>query len=195
MLIDDFAKLNRSSRNSIFIALTAIGLVAIYNWLVVPHTNYLFAAQRYNSITDDISKKSQIVSNAIEIGNKKLEELQAEFVRFDDVLFTADEAKSFISDLQAISEQSGCTIASLVNESGSARKQSGDTSSDIVTNNLMLSVVGAYNDIIRLVEKLQSYKHKIWIDSLEMELIEDDAPKLKCDLTVTLYVTVNKELI
>ena len=47
MIIGNFAKLNRSTRDSVFAALIVIAAIAMYNWIVAPHVDYLFAAQQY----------------------------------------------------------------------------------------------------------------------------------------------------
>ena len=61
MLTDNLAKLNRSSRNSIFAALIVIAGVAMYNWIVSPHVTYLYAAQKYDSAMDKIVEKNKAI--------------------------------------------------------------------------------------------------------------------------------------
>ena len=195
MLIDNLAKLNRSSRNAVSAALIIIAAIAMYNWIVTPHTTCLFAAQRYESVVGNIAKKNKLISNTVNTKRKKLQELREQFVQLQSILFTPEEAKEFFSDLQAISEEAGCTVYSLnfiMSEAGPENEQSKDTSG-IVTNRAMLSVVGVYENIIKLVERLQVRTQKVWIDSVKMEIVDYDSPQSKCDITITIYTIQDKE--
>lgn len=191
MLIDNLAQMNRSSRTAISAALIIIATIAMYNWIVAPHATYLFAAQRYEYIVDDIAKKSRVIRSTIEIRERKLQELREQLAKLQTTLFGHDKAKEFFSDLQAISEQAGCTVYSLdFTESG--RRQSEDKSG-IVAKGVVLSIIGVYGNIIRLVERLQARTQKVWINSVNMESLNDDSAQLKCNITITIYTIQDKE--
>ena len=196
MLIDNLANLNRSTRNTVFAALIIIATIAMYNWIVAPHVTCLFASQQYESVVSKAVEKNKVIAREVETKTKKLEELYEQFARSESALFTPDEAKEFFSDLQAISEETGCTVRSLnlvVSKPsfGDKRKQSEDTSS-IVANGAMLTVSGQYHSIIRLVEKLQNHTKRIWMDSFKMETIDSGSAQLKCDMTITIYTIQDK---
>ena len=195
MLFSNLTKSNRLSRNTFFAALFLIAAIAMYRWIVAPHTTYLFAAQQYESIVDNTVKKNKVISNTLKVKKKKLEELHQQFDQLQSTLFTLDEVKKFFSDLEAISEETDCAVYSLnfvTGQSGSKRKQSENTSG-IVSNRAMLSVVGLYGSIIRLVERLRAGNKKVWIDSVRMENLRDDSPLLKCDMTITIYAIKDQE--
>jgi len=196
VLIDSLAKLNSVSRSAISTALVLIVAIAVYNWIVAPHVIYLSAVQRYDSVVSDMVKKSKILSSAVTIKQKKLEKLHEQFAHLQGILFTVDKAKDFFSDLQAISVQAGCTVYSLnlvTNERNSEQGQAEDALG-IVTKSAILSVIGAYGDIIRLIENLQAREQKVWIDSVKMTSCEDASGQLKCDITITVCIIPSTSL-
>lgn len=195
MLIDSLAKLNSVSRNTISAALVVIVTIAVYSWIVAPHVNHLFAVQRYESVVDEALKKNKIIRSAIGTKKKKLEKLGEQFNQLQSSLFMMNEAKEFFSDLQAISEQAGCTVYSLnllTNELKSKDSKPED-SSGIVTKTAILSVIGAYGDIIKLIERLQAREQKVWIDSVKMSSLNDTSNQLKCDITITICTVLDQE--
>ncbi len=221
MLIDNLAKLSRSSRNAVFAAMVIIAAVATYNWIVAPHTAYLFAARRYESIVGDIIEKNKTIGIMVDTRRKKLEELREQFAQVQSTLFTANKAKEFFSDLQTISEETGCAVYSLnfiaskevpiytgSHSEKTARGGSdeehlesrlgpkGEQSehiSDIAANGAVLSVAGVYSNIIRLMKRLQARTQKVWIESLEMENLDYDSDQVKCDMTIKIYTIQDKE--
>jgi len=197
LLIDNLAKLNSVSRNSISAALVVIVAIAVYSRIVAPHVTHLFAVQQYESVVDDVVKKNKILSSATQAKRKKFEKLGEEFTKLQSSLFTIDEAKKFFSNLQVISEQSSCKVCSLnlitsKNKSGDGRSED---SSGIVTKSAILSVIGAYGNIVRVIEKLQARPQKVWVDSISMSSLEDASGQLECDITITICATQNKETV
>ncbi len=196
MLIDNLANLNRSTRNTIFTALIIIATIAMYNWIVAPHITCLFAAQQYESIISKAVEKNKATAHEVKAKTKKLEELYEQLTSSRSALFTPDEAKEFLSNLQAVSEEAGCTVNSLNLVMGkpsfeNKQKRPEDTLS-IVADSAKLTVSGQYNSIIRLVEKLQNHTKRIWMDSFKIETINSDSDQLKCDMTIIVY-TISEE--
>lgn len=195
MLIDNFAKLNRSSRSAVSAALIVIVAIAMYNWIVAPHVTCLSAAQRHESVLGSIAKKNEVINNTVEFKKKELQQLREQSAQLQSTLFTPNEAKEFLSDLAAIAEEAGCAVYSLnfsTSEPGPENKQSKDTLG-IVANSAMLAVIGVYENIIRLVEKLQTHTRGVWIDSIKMKALDDNSSELKCDVTITIYTIQKKD--
>ena len=195
MLIDNLAKLNSRSRNAISAALIVITTIVLYGRLVTPHVMYLYATQEYGYVLSDMIKTGKIVKSAVEIKKKKLKELGGRFAYLQNALFSVKEAKEFFSDIQAISEEAGCAVYSLNFATGDQRseaKQSEDASG-IAVQTAMLSVIGRYNDIIGLVERLRMRPQRVCIDSFRMTSHSDGSGRLKCDITVTIYTIQDKE--
>ncbi len=197
MLIDNLANLNNSTRNAIFAALAIIATIAMYNWILAPHVNYLSAAQQYETVVSKAVEKNKAIARDVENKTKKLEELYEQLAKSRNTLFAPGEAKAFFSDLQAVAEETGCTVRSLnlfVNKSISKdkRKQTEDTSG-IVADSATLSVTGQYDNIFNLVEKLQNHAKSIWMNSFEIKTIDFNSAQLKCDMTITIYIIQDKE--
>jgi len=190
VLIDSLAKLNSTSRNGISAALVIIVTIAVYNWIVAPHVTNLYAVQRYESVVDDVVKKNKILSSVVRTKKKKLEQLHEQFAQLQSSLFMVEEAKELFSDLQAISVQAGCTVYSL---NLVTSEQNSEDASRIVTKSTILSVIGAYGDIVRLMERLQARPQKVWIDSVSMTSLNDASGQLKCDITITICTIQDKE--
>ena len=190
MLIDSLAKLNSTSRNAISAALVIIVTIAVYNWIVAPHVTHLFAVQQYETAVDDVVKENKILSSAVRTKKKKLEQLHEQFAQLQSSLFMIDQAKEFFSDLQGISEQANCTVHSL---NLVTSEQNSEVALGIVTKSAILSVIGTYGDIIRLVERLQACPQKVWIDSVRMMNLDDASGQLKCDMTITICTIQDKE--
>jgi len=195
VLIDNLAKLNRSSRSAVFAALIVIAAIATYKRIVAPHATYLFAAQQYESVLGNVVKKNKVIHNTVKVKKKKLEESREQFAQLKNTLFTPNEAKEFLSDLEDTAKETGCAVYSLnfgASEPVPENKQNKDASS-IYANRAMLSVTGVYDNIIRLVEKLQMRTQGVWIDSLKMKTLDGDFTQLKCDMTITIYTIQDKE--
>ena len=195
MLIEDLAKLNRSSRNAVSAALVIIVAIALYNWTVAPHTNCLFAAHRYEAVIDNLAKESNVIRDKVKIKKKKLQELREQFTELQSILFAPDTATEFFSDLQPISEETGCVVYSLNFATGGPvlKGEESENALGIVANTAMLSVVGMYGNVIKLVERLQARTQKVWIDSVRMEALGDNPVQLKCDMTVVIYTIEDEE--
>jgi len=195
MLVNNLAKLNRSSRNATSASLIVIAALAMYNWIVAPHATYLSAAQRYESVTDNIVKKNKVIGNRVKTKKMKLQELREQSAQLQSTLFTPDQAREFFSDLQAISEETGCIVYSvnlITSRPGPKGGQSKDTSG-VVTKSAALSVIGVYRNITKLMGRLQARTQKVWIDSVKVRTLDYSLDRPRCDITITICVITDKE--
>jgi len=195
MLVEKLAKLNRSTRHAVSVPLIVIAALAMYNWLVMPHADYLSAAQGYESVMDNVVEKNKTISNIVNIKRKKLQELREQSAQLQSTLFTPDQAREFFSDLQAISEETGCMVHSvnlISNKPNPKDKRSEDTSG-VVTKSAALSVVGVYKDIARLMKRLQARTQKVWIDSVTVQTLVYGSDRPRCDITITICEIQDKE--
>jgi len=195
MSIGNLAKLNRSTRNSIFAALVVIAAIAMYSWIVTPHVAYLSAAQQYDSAMDTFVDASQTIARKLNGRRKELDKLREQFTQCRSALFTPDEDKEFFGNLQSILEETGCVVNSLnlvVSQQHPSDKRPEDTTG-MVANSTKFSVIGRYNSIIKLAGKLQNNTKKVWVDSFKMEIFDFSSAQLKCDMTITIYTIQDKE--
>ena len=186
MLVKYLVKANRSTRHAVSASLIVIAILSMYNWLVAPHIAYLSVVHGYESVMTKLVNKNKIIGNQVKIKTKKLQELQEKSAQFQSTLFTPDKAREFFSDLQTISEQTGCMVHSINMIKNNPNKKESENSSGIVTKSAVLSVVGLYKDIPRLIQRLQSRSQKVWIDSIKVLTVEYNSDRPRCDITITI---------
>jgi hypothetical protein len=186
MLVKHLLKVNPSTRYAVSASLVVIALLAMYNWLVAPHAAYLSVAQGYESVTANLVNKNRIISSQVKVKRKKLQNLQEKSTQLQSTLFTPDKAREFFSDLQAIAEQTGCMVQSLNMIQNNPREVESENISGIITKSAVLSVVGLYKDIPRLIQRLQARTQKVWIDSIKVMTVEYNSDRPRCDMTITI---------
>ncbi len=194
MLIDDLIKLNRSSRNTIYAVLIIIARIAVYNWVIIPRTAYLSAAQQYESVADDLVRKTRIAAGAIKIQNSRLNKLHRELEHAYSGLFTSAQADEFFRRLQVLAANTGCTIDSLnFIAPKSAKNKAQHETDEVISKTVKLTVIGPYDSIVGFLGKLQLNDKKVWIKSLRIETMPKDIGELTCDVTFVIYSIVEKE--
>lgn len=194
-MINEFAKLGRTTRFALFGVLVIIVAVVMYDRVLEPHVTYLFALRQYNCAMDDILAKNKIIESTLKISKKKLEGLTAQFAQVRGTLFTPAEAEEFFSDLQAVSVETECPIYSLnfISDESSDEIRQAEQVLGVTAKKVVLSVAGLYENVMRLLERLQSRNRKVWIEGINIEAINDEVPQVKCDITIKIYVIQNKE--
>ena len=186
MLVKHLVKANRSKRYAVSASLIVIALLAMYNWLVAPHAAYLSVVQGYESAMSNLINKNNLIDSKVKVKRKKLQELQEKSAQLQSTLFTSDKAREFFSDLQAISEQTGCMVQSLNMIKNNPNERQSENTSGIATKSAVLSVVGLYRDIPRLIQRLQARTQKVWIDSIKVLTVEYNSDRPRCDITITI---------
>jgi len=195
MLPEHLTKSKRSAKTAMLAALVLIGTVAVYNWIVTPHRNYLMAAQQYESAVGRLGRKNQTIRQNLAVKKSKLEELQEKFRETNLELFDPVEAGQFFSNIQAKSEKAGCIVSLLTFSTGSlASEEKRSTSNHYITKQQAnLSVLCGYANIAALMEILQDCPKKVCIDSVAINADDQDTVHLECEMTVTIYVIHRKE--
>ncbi len=186
MLVKHLVKLNRSTRHAFSASLIVISLLAMYSWLVAPHVAYLSVVQGYESAMTNLVNKNNLINSKVKVKRKKLQELQEKSAQLQSTLFTSEKAREFFSDLQAISHQTGCMVQSLNMIKKNPKEYQSEDTSGIVTSSAVLSVVGLYKDIPRLIQRLQARTQKVWIDSIKILTVEYNSDRPRCDIVITI---------
>jgi hypothetical protein len=186
MLFRHLVKLNHSARHTVSASLIVIASLVMYKLLVAPHVAYLSVAQGYESAMTNLVNKNKLIDSKVKVKRKKLQELQEKSAALQSTLFTSDKAREFFSDLQAISEQTGCVVLSLNMIKKNPREKQLEDNTGIVTKSAVLSVVGLYKDIPRLIKRLQARTQKVWIDSIKVLTVEYNSDRPRCDITITI---------
>ena len=195
MSFKNLAKLKRSTRNATSASLIVIASLAMYSWIVAPHTTYLSTAQGYESVMSNLTKKNKLISNNVKVKREELQKLHEQSAQLQSTLFTSDKAREFFSDLQAISEETRCMVYSLnlISNKPNPKDKQAEDSSGVATESAVLSVVGVYKDIASLIKRLQSRTQKVWIDSIKVLTLEYSSDRPRCDITITICVITDKE--
>ena len=191
MLVDNLAKMSRSVRNATSASLIVIAAFAMYNWTVTPYVTSLSSAKTYESVMDNLAKESKIIATKNEIKRKNLEKLRGQSEQLLSMLFTPDQAREFFSDIEIISGQTGCVVHSI--NLLTSKKRNEYEHLGIGIKSAELSVVGLYGDIAKLVGRLQSYSQKVWLDSIELRVVDYGSDTVGCSLTITIYEIVDKD--
>jgi len=195
MLPEHLTKSKRSAKTAMLAALVLIGTVAVYNWIVTPHRNYLMAAQQYESAVGRLGRKNQTIRQNLAVKKSKLEELQEKFRETQLELFDPVEAGRFFTSIQTKSEEAGCIVSLLTFSPGSraTEKKHSKLNYYITKQQAILSVAGGYENIVTLTDKLQDISKKVCIDSVGINTDDQDTVHLECEMTVTIYVIHRKE--
>ena len=191
MLVDKLIKIRRSMRNATSASLVLIAAFAMYRWTVTPHAASLSSVKAYESVADNLAKQRKLIATNLKVKQKKLEQLQQESVQLVGTLFTPNPAREFFSDIEIISEQTGCAVHAinlLANEDGNQHGHLG-----IRTRSAELTVVAVYRDIAQLIRRLQDRSQKVWLDSMEIRAVSVNSDKVACSLTITICETFDKD--
>ena len=191
MLINYLAKLSNPARNATSASLIFIAAVAMYRWAITPQSGYLSAAKGYESAMTKVIEQNKITAVQVEAKRKKLQGLRESSTQLQSVLFTHDQAKEFFSDLQVISEQAGCVVQSTNFATEKANSESEHVG--IETKSAIISVMGVYQRIEKLIGRLQTRTQKVWIDSIIMRTLDESSDNVICDLTITICQIKQKD--
>jgi hypothetical protein len=184
------------SRSVGLASLVLIGTVACYNWFVAPHTNYLRAAQRYESTAEDLARKNSVMTAGIAEKKRKLARLQAEFAQARELVFDGAGAKDFFNAIEAAAEKAGCAVLSLTFPSTDKKPDSRRRGGFLRGEHAKLSVLGDYGGIIALMDEFQNRRERVVIDSISIESTGNPgAPerRLDCRMNVTVYIMQDEE--
>ena len=195
MVVESLAKLPKSSRIALSVVVIAIPVIACYNWVIVPHTRYLSAAQQYGYIVGDVAKKHQIIKSRTALKKKKLDELQQSFEQLQEKFFSESEAQRFFREVEIAADQTGCTILSSEYVLGMKSEKKASKQADaITTKSVIISFVASYDSIIEFLAAILDRPQKVSINSLEMMLTGYNPKALQCEATFTIYIINDKEI-
>jgi len=184
-----------SKRNAISVALIVIGAAAMYNWTLSPQVGYLRAVQRYQPVVDEMAEETGRIGGTLDAKRQQLRTMQRELAEARGSLFTREEARVFLGNLQSFVEQTGCKVAVVAFTSDDRTEQppgSGGPAS-VVTSQVNLTVVGQYDQIVMLLDRLQNNRKKIWVDSCALTLSDMRSGRLECKLILILHALSDKE--
>jgi Tfp pilus assembly protein PilO len=191
MLAENLARLSRSKRNAFSASLIVIAAFALHNWTVKPQAARLSSARAHEFITIENARESRTIAASVESKRKELNGLREQSAQILSTLFTSEQAGEFFSDIEVISEQTGCAVHGINSISKEQKSEYGYLG--VQTRSAELNVVGSYADITTLIGRLQARSQRVWLDSLELQGIDNDSDKIGCSLTMTIFEIVDKD--
>jgi Tfp pilus assembly protein PilO len=190
MSVEKNIKLDRSSRRVLLAAIGVVAVVGLYRW---PYSNQLFAAQRCEAALDENIRRADVLGMTLKKQKADVEKMSKEAEQLRSELFTVGEARAFFASLATIGSQTGCVIQSVSLPPGQKNiaEQVGDESG-IVSRKAIITILGGYNNIVRFLDMIMSWQHKVWIESVSID-IDSKTGKLKCQALLTLYCAERME--
>lgn len=196
MELENLTKVSRNSRRALMATFILIAAVAMYNWTVAPHTNQVLATQQYISTLDTVAEKRASLQKIVDLKKKKLKELHDQMGELKGLFFTEQQAKEFLSDLQAVSIEESCQPVSIViDPKRTDVKTENKQDSFIKTRMAEMVVTGSYGEVISLISRFLNRPQKVLINSLEMETFEEDFSKIKCMMILTIHTLQSEEVL
>lgn len=180
-------------------AIFLIGAVAIYRWFVIPHQNCLEAAQTYELVADNLTRKKQIINNNLKTKRIECKKLQERFSDVQAKLFDLPGEREYFSNIENLCSQAGCKMLSLTfSQSSLSDRRTVSESGEkplVIASSAHLTVEGKYMNIVTMMNKLQDGRKLVRLDSVNMNTDNKNPGYLKCDMTITIYIANNlKEL-
>jgi Tfp pilus assembly protein PilO len=196
MLSKRWIKPVSSQQNVIIATLVIIGMIGLYNRVITPHRNYLQAAQKFEAAADNLTKKKQTIANNLKIRKKELAGLEEQLNSGFEMLFESIEAKEFFNNIQAVSEKTGCIMYSLTFSQTDSESGINDPNANIhiTTKGAKVTILGGYDNITALMNKLQENSKCVRIESVKIYSDSSFPDYLKCEMSVTIYITSRKEV-
>jgi hypothetical protein len=171
--------------------------VALYNWIVAPHVTYLQAVQRYEPVVDRIAREKASLNDLLIDRKKKLADLESQFSRIRPLLYTYEQARQLLSDLEEMAVEHKCSMTTVDIGSNRPMRIVGDEQESLLVEGIDTSVTitGDYDGIMAFIGRLQTQQRKIWIRTLILELAGPETQKLRCRIDIGIYVIKEKEAV
>jgi Tfp pilus assembly protein PilO len=178
-------------RNTTVAAVFIIMTIAIYNWFVTPHAQYLMAEQRYQQTMDSVETKCKILNSELKVKSKKLENLNKSYDQQKQMYFNADQVKDFLSSLQTTAEKNECTIQNI---KFLPAREVFTSAIDLTVHQYQanLNILGGYGNIVKFLNTIQNRPQTVHIDSMSIEMNNDNG-LLECSLSISIYTLKVKE--
>ena len=195
MLMNRVIMLGNSTRTTMSMSLIAVAAIAMYGWIVSPHVAYLHAVQKYEPVVKEAAKEKSNLCTALGLKQRRLQAMRDELSKLRGRLFTPEEAQSFMGGLEASCQKAGCAVTSIGFPGDGGRSGAANVAEPPVVQvrRANFAVLGRYDQIVALFELLQDRSQQVSVDSCRIELLDVASARLKCDLTMTIWVACGGE--
>jgi hypothetical protein len=194
MRLKKLNELSNSDGRLIIAVLCVIGALAMHHWLVNPHLACLHAAQRYERAVAAATEQSKSMGLQLRGQRLELDHLRAERTALAEAIFRPEEVEPFFGDFHRLCMDNQCTVLSFGYEerNTSARRLPVDANVPVVQKTAKLTLQADYGNLVRLIDTLQTYPRKVWIDTLKIA-VSPTGSGVACDLEISINVFRSKE--
>jgi Tfp pilus assembly protein PilO len=182
--------MNGSAKAGMSLTLVGIAAVAMYGWIVSPHVRYLSAVQRYESVVTKAAEEKRTLCVDLGAKRRQLKETEARLDTLRAGVFNPEEAEDFLGNLETLGRKAGCFVTSVSfdAERGGARAPRSSKPAVTRARRASLTVSGRYDQIIALLNDLQTRPQGVSIDSCQIQLIDARSARLECKVALTIWV-------
>ena len=194
MRLRKLSELTTSEHRVVAAALCVIGALAVHNWLVSPHVASLRAAQQYERATNTVMDTSKTKSRQLQAKQEAFEQLLAERAALAEGIFHPAEVDVFFKELERLCAETQCTVVSFSHAEKSSPIRHGVSDANAPASQMAakLTLQAGYGNVVHLLEKLQTYPRKVWIDKLQISS-KPGVSGVTCDIEISIYVHRTKE--
>jgi hypothetical protein len=188
VFVDRTSAVGRSMRSALSTALLIIGAIAVCNWVAWPYVGYLHAVQQLEPVVGQMAEEKDRIHGNLDTKLLQARAMERELADIRAGLFRGAEVAEFFRNLPMLVEQTGCLIvlADFTDgDAGPARR--GDKPDALEASHANLTVLGQYEQLIALLERLQNDRRKVWVDSCRVERYDAGRGLCRCQLAVTIY--------
>ncbi len=185
----------KAARNASSAALLAIGVLALYNWVLAPHVGYLRAVQRLGPVVGRVTHERERICSTLDGKVRQWQNLQQAKAELDEGVFTVEQAKAFGRGLLPLVEEMGCTVlrADFYPDARTQRLDEPNLPVVIEVSRMNLDVLGHLDQVSALLQQLRDSRPRAWIDSCQCDFGGPDAGQVACNLAFTLYIILDRQ--
>ncbi len=188
MSADRNSRVGRPMRRAWPAALLIIGAIALCNWVAGPYLGYLRAVQQLKPVVGQMAEEKNRIHGNLGPKLRQMRTMERELADIRAGLFRSGEAGEFVRNLPALVEQTGCTIVLAGFAGGAAGPaRPADEPDTLEVSHANLTVLGQYEQLIALLERLQDHRRKVWVDSCRVERLDAGSGLCRCRMAVTIY--------
>jgi len=195
VITDRLRRYPKAARNASSVALLAIGVLALYNWVLAPHVSYLHAVQRLGPVLDRVTEERERICSTLDEKVGRWRTLQQDMAALDEGVFRPDRAKTFVRGLLPLAEETGCTVvrADFGSDAKAERFEEPNVPVVIEVSRMNLDVLGQPDQVSALLQRLRDSRPRAWIDSCECDFSGGEAGQVECNLVLTLFTVMDRE--
>ncbi len=190
MIADRIRRHPKAARHASSAALLAVGVLALYNWVLAPHVSYRHAVQRLGPVVGQVTQERERVCRMLDEKVGQWRTLQQDKAELDERVFTGEQARAFVRGLLPVVEETGCTVlrADFNPDAKTQRLDEPNVPVVIDVSRVNLDVLGQPDQVSVLLQQLRDSRPRAWIDSCQCDFSGGETGQVECNLVLALYV-------